>query len=1058
VRSHSAGEAEEAELAATLRAFYRDLPQVTGLGDDAWQALQRLVVGAEDQRWLEFLASFEWAVAHEAPALLAEAICEDLVRAGLATPTNAYEFYLRLFVYVFRLLSVDGEKHLTRQELIATLARAADPTTHAQIAAILDRMSRMEERMGSAERRLSDVEETQRQMLETGRAAVRGIATDANFNFGGVAMALASGANMPTVALGPIMPDTDPPTAPAYQIERTGIVEELRQRTRSGWLAIHGDTGSGKTQLAYLVALKEDTQPWWLRLTDLSPNVARTALRRFLEDATNLPPQTPREIVLNSVFTTMPEGRVIVLDDLPRLDSRSSFVDDLLALARAAHHAGSLLVSTSLHLLPAATSAALGASLCEIVAPPFSESEVGEVLAVHGAPAGTAQILAPLIHTVGEGHAAIVAGIAHYLSSRNWIITLEELVRLLTGDHAAGTRRELLARLLASVVDAQTRQLLYRMMLAVGDLTTGEVRGLADATPRIDAPLERLSHLEGIWVQVDDDDHVRVPPMIRLLRPDDLPPEVQQFCYGRLAFMRMRRGNLSPLDVMKIVTYFVSANLDYQAGLALAQGFMELERLGPIPDAGLSDFFMWSLPAGMPNGIKLFVRGTQLGMRLKWRKNVSFVLNDIDAIFAETTNAFEQSAVIIAAGKLLTVDAAEAWRALPLLRRAMEAHDEGLRTNLPVVPILDSMWVESIFLAGYSVSDETGLRELQVTVESLSATRRAELDYRADLEQMFVSITGNIFLCEHRKNAAVQDWQAFVDRMVSIGTWGLRAGWPLLHAHAARMQVIALGEYIQDVDRVISTGVHAVEQTTDARAQGVIEAAVGRQLNLKNRWAESRQWYARALSRPASQIALLHFDALVSAANAEQDFSLPASIAYLENAVAVADDSDDLGPESRFSSRAELAIALQLNGDVEHALSLWDEAGAMLLATDPPDDAAKGRIIMFLRHSSYFYFVAAGLLAQMRRLTPERAPVAPLIGQFHAELRPLASQLDTVWRARISIMLGEIAEARGRYETARQYGIATIEALRGQTGWPAAILDEANRLGVGSEDAPLQSR
>src|SRR5258708_12100197 len=81
----------------------------------------------------------------------------------------------------------------------------------------------------------------------------------------------------------------------------------------------------------------------------------------------------------------------------------------------------------------------------------------------------------------------------------------------------------------------------------------------------------------------------------------------------------------------------------------------------------------------------------------------------------------------------------------------------------------------------------------------------------------------------------------------------------------------------------------------------------------------------------------------------------------------------------------------------------------------------------------------------MRTLTPARAPVAPLIGQFHAELRPFGSQLDAVWRARISITLGKIAEARGRHERARQYGVATIEALRRQIGWPAALPDQATR-------------
>ena len=63
----------------------------------------------------------------------------------------------------------------------------------------------------------------------------------------------------------------------------------------------------------------------------------------------------------------------------------------------------------------------------------------------------------------------------------------------------------------------------------------------------------------------------------------------------------------------------------------------------------------------------------------------------------------------------------------------------------------------------------------------------------------------------------------------------------------------------------------------------------------------------------------------------------------------------------------------------------------MLLANDPEDDTAKGRIRMFLLHSSYFYFSAAGLIGRMQSLPPERRPVTPTVGQFHAELRAFGS-------------------------------------------------------------------
>ena len=922
VQSRAAGESEEIAIADALRDFYRQLQRPSGITDEAWDALQR-IVSADDREWLGFLTDFEWSVESDAPARLPGTVQRDLVVSGLASANDAEQVYQRLFVHVFRLLATDGEKALTRQDLDGVLAAMPDPTGHAQIVALLERMASLEGRMAAGEQRLSNVEVAQHSL---------------SVAFDGMASSIA--AQLPSVGVVPIVLGTDLPAIPAHRISRGPLVQRLRNELPSGWLALQGAMGSGKTQLAYLVS-QENGSILWLRFTDVPPAIAAGALRQYLAQITNHRPG-PMSDLARALFD---QGSVktIILDDLPRLDGRSTFVDDLVVFARSAAAAGALVISTSLHVLPSIIGESLGPAIRELASPSLSDAEVEEMLVAAGAPPDTARLLAPLIQTIGEGHTALVAGIAQHLKRQDWSITAQGFVHLLMGEHAVRTRRDLLGRLLSTVLDQQTRQLLYRMLLAVGELTIAEVQTLASAPPPIDVPRERLSQLEGLWVQIDSDEHIRVPPLVRLLQPDDLPFGVREVCYGYLAFLRMRRGSLSPLDVIMVITYFTSAGMHYQAGLAAAQGFMELERLGPIPDAGLSDWYMWSLPDDMPAGVKLLVRGTQLGMRMKWKKDTSFLLADIDAILASTDNPFERSGVIIPAGKLLTADPAAAWKALPLLRHAMTAHDEGLAANLPVVPIPDAMWVQSIFLAGYSVRDEVGLRELQRTIETLSAPRRAALDALSELEQMFLSIPSNIFLAMYRQPADAQNWQAVVETMRGLAAWAHRHGWPLLSAHATRIMLVVLGEHMHDIEQVVSVGAASAEETSTAQARGLIEATVARQLNLKNRWADARTWYTNALSRPPSSIEQLEFDALIGGANAEQEFSLATSIAYLERAVTVADGSHDLiGAAGQFSARGELAVALLLNGDLDRAVSLWNEAGRMLLSREPEDDAAKG--------------------------------------------------------------------------------------------------------------------
>jgi tetratricopeptide (TPR) repeat protein len=190
----------------------------------------------------------------------------------------------------------------------------------------------------------------------------------------------------------------------------------------------------------------------------------------------------------------------------------------------------------------------------------------------------------------------------------------------------------------------------------------------------------------------------------------------------------------------------------------------------------------------------------------------------------------------------------------------------------------------------------------------------------------------------------------------------------------------------------------------------------------------------------------LHFQALLAAANAEQEFSVATSISYLREAAVVAERNSLLTSTDRFTARAELAIALFLVGEHDAALDAWEGAGAMLLDIDPESDGAKGRIILFLRHSANFYFAAAGLLAVMQLAPREQRIPLPMIGQFEAELASLGRELDAFWRARIHVFLGKMSEARAAHDRAKDWGQRALDVVAGSADAPTSLRDEAERL------------
>ena len=202
--------------------------------------------------------------------------------------------------------------------------------------------------------------------------------------------------------------------------------------------------------------------------------------------------------------TAFGEESVLVLDDLPRTSGREEIDDALIFVARAVRRAKMTLITISPSPLPSPTRAAIGDEILEALISPFTEAEVLELLAAHGAPATfLTEAWAGTVSAICRRHPLLLTEAARYFEARRWVISGQTFQEVFSGKYAINLDVLTQDDLLRTIPDPDTRELLYRLRVVGGPFSGNDVRALASIPNPLDHPAERLTSLLGFWVQHD---------------------------------------------------------------------------------------------------------------------------------------------------------------------------------------------------------------------------------------------------------------------------------------------------------------------------------------------------------------------------------------------------------------------------------------------------------------------------------------------------------------------------------------------------------------------------
>jgi hypothetical protein len=933
-----------ADATKALALFLSQAACPDGLDASVWTRFKQVVNAADLTDFTALVARFEWSTSATGATALTPEIMGLLTQRSLAADTlEAEQLYQRLFLFIFKRLCQPGVKRLTRAELREQLAAATlSASDHAMLSRLTQCFSIVKLKVDELEAALTSVSDDVRELART-----QGVHA--------------------TLLRGTLTIDLAPPPVLARCSQRDGVVGQLVGHLgRSVWTALTGASDTGKSQLAVLLIARVGNLAGWVRFGhDMEPAAASATLDGAVGSMCGEGRPESASGWYQGACKKLGCGKIIVLDDLPRMNGTDPLTQRLLLLASACKVAGVRIVSTSHHQLPAKLVSGLGQTEFSFLpVPMLTETEVRETLAAYEAPEPILTSGAPrLIYVSSGGHPLLVSLAADYLRDRDWRFTTEEVEGLLAGEHAESITDEVLSRIMDSLADQQ-RELLYRLTLPVGAFVLDVVTALAQVTPAVDRPREQLNKLLGAWVQRDAERHFIVSPLVKGVSSEALPVDTQKGCHLSLAELIVGE-TMSIYEAQQAINHFCAAEAFDRAGSLFLYLLDEARTLEAGKDIGLLDR-MWAespLPDGMDFNVRLLARGLQLVVLPKYNRSIDFVLSDLDRLMAAATEAHSHAITGVAVLASVYLASSDPDRTLRYIGRALlmsdAVQDGGEVTFLAEGRRLDDvLW----FVVPHLVT--AGRLDRWLTIlEGLPPDRRQRLLSGEDSFLGCIVVADRLRMDEAGKPVPLRQWGGVLAAAENLRQRARAMGSGTLEGAAIRTLLSIHGEHLRQLDNGVATATEALGRLDkEPDAIFMIAGMLGRQYAFAGGHAEARPFLEMSLVQPAGErthermITLLAASECFGVADADQ------GIRYAEQAVHLARSEERIPVIEAGRAGAELTTALYLRTPTQEgaiaAFATWSEAAERVIESRDESDEWKDLFVIFAHQTSYLTSMA----------------------------------------------------------------------------------------------------
>ena len=1020
---------------AGIRAILQKAKKPNDFNDGNLDPVQRFLKQATQEQLLRLVESIELCAGGPSPSELKNSIRHSLVSRGFSPHRqHAAELHARLYLHLFGVLSQPGRKVVT----------TADLTQCAQLPSLGEYeqsvLNSIVSNVFELELRVDALESTQHSL------SIAMTATQLKLN------ELAGDA--PTlISLSKRLPELSLTAPPLVQqlCQRTttvtSLLDELHLRT---WTALHGSTGTGKTQLSLLTANELGSLTMHLSLEGLD---CQQSLLRLLVGLTRLANQSSLILsheAVESAIRDLGSGSLIVIDDLPQIVEINDFGRMLVAIAAICRRYEVLLLTTSHHMLPS--------NLLELVdedtvncmpVPPFANEDAAELFQTLGAPSeflhsGTVELLC----AVTSGNPALLKAYAQFCVAKNWVIEPEVLNQFRDAESVSRLLNQTVRRLLASITDNDSREVLYRLCLVSGTFGWNEVQRVANVNPGISRSRERLSLLVGQWVEQRSEGQMTVSPLVKPLA-SELDETVIQDVNRTLADLILSEGSLDLIQVLRVAGYLSLSNDFNRLGIFLFKTLLAAESL-PKPS---KRFLVEGIfkPRVLPNecslSIRLLVTSRFILLADELEQSTNELLVQLEEIIKTAEEADSWAIYCAALSVAAVASKTDFQRSLRFAFLAIERHD-AIMDIASTARGDDAFSLDRSLLVWFCVTGIKTNEDLLAWIEFLEclppevviaafALDHAQLGSKAVVDQPWMA--------EAEKDESSRDWTSVIGTLNRVAEFAEFRKIEILWASSLRAIAIIQAEYQDD----LTGAVQAVQDWLQHDLAGeqsrlMLGDIVGKQfLRIKDA-VNAAIWFEIATSSAANSPASVRVSAFLGLARSVGDADPNKAINLCQAAVDYAESDPDNVHELEFAAAlAELGLSQWLTtGHFEEAFISLNRAARLFDESGDKSRLWKERFVAFGNYLGYLTSVADRGIPLTKTLEGD-GYTAPFRGCFVATNPAMAKHFDeTDYGVRSTMllpaMMSMFAESVGQSTEAIRWAESGLSAAR-QKAFPETL-------------------
>ncbi len=756
------------EAIQALRTVIKSCARPHKVSVDTWQALQQVLASEDDSHLAEIIVAFEWGVGYGDYSQIENDILAALTRDGQVMAAEEKEnVYEHLLAFVFRLLCQSGAKLLTTG-LLQTELRTATPADLAILQLVRNELGEMSMRLASVAATVAHQEHDVAVLKQTVGLIGKSLGYESAF------------------ALSAVSLSTDVPDLVSPCTTRDTLVDGLLTRVQTdGTVALVAEPGSGKTQLLVLAVAKTGRSTHWLNMprpvTEAQACILIEALVRSVSgQLQNKPFRESCDAAADQFRSTL-----VVIEDLPLMIPFGPLATRLVTLVRCLRGVDAYLFTSSYFRFPATTEEALGEVHFDL--PRFTTADIAEILIAADAPQQLrTENICDLLAGVTEGLPVLVMAAVRYLANRNWNFTATELESLLRGEFALAHRRDASSLLQVTVPDAEQRELLIRMSLAIGAFTMEDIARVARVPKAIPLPGEKVRRATGLWLQQVGSGRYLRSPLITLDVADALDPETRQGVHFVLALRILARKTLQPIEAFACVNHLMMAGDVAFAVTVVLQtlaAFLELDE--PVED-DFSFSRMWPSSqalSGVDVNLQISLRAMQIAVLAKRGQDIQPMIQTLDGLIAHVE---AQGWGVAAATSGLAIHLV--WRA-PLLANkylllALGSYETArLPDGSPLPPVAYPL-EHILWVSAYNCKSDADVDSWLATISCYTPTQIETLKRSDLMEDNITILCDGIWMRVYRRPEAERDWGAVKEKLEQVEATGRAIGFALLEADA----------------------------------------------------------------------------------------------------------------------------------------------------------------------------------------------------------------------------------------------------------------------------------